>query len=196
MEDTKESNSNNNMPRPPIHDQRTMKEFLNPPRLSTPSCFMLPPNQDHVTIRPQVEPPRDRIVNRARASGVYALLEGLDVQEKIATIIRRLDDLEAKKVQKFQIANEGTMQPCLILKKRIKLSKRAFLTKQVIIGNKAPMKYKDPGCPTVSVQIGDTYVEKALLDLGVNVNLLPYSIYKQLGLGELKATTMTLSLAN
>ena len=54
MEDTKESNSNNNMPRPPIHDQRTMKEFLNPPRLSTPSCFMLPPNHDHVTIRPQV----------------------------------------------------------------------------------------------------------------------------------------------
>ena len=58
------------------------------------------------------------------------------------------------------------------------------------------MKYNDLGCPTVSVQIGDTYVEKALLDLGVNVNLLPYSIYKQLGLGELKATTMTLSLAN
>ena len=31
-----------------------MREFLNPPRLSTPSCFMLPPNQDHVTIQPQV----------------------------------------------------------------------------------------------------------------------------------------------
>ena len=44
------------------------------------------------------EPPRDRTVNRARTSGMYALLEGLDVQEKIATIIRRLDDLEAKKV--------------------------------------------------------------------------------------------------
>ncbi|RVW86938.1 hypothetical protein CK203_043548 [Vitis vinifera] len=58
------------------------------------------------------------------------------------------------------------------------------------------MKYKDLGCPSVSVQIGDTYVEKTLLDLGANVNLLPYSIYKKLGLGELKATTMTLSLAD
>ena len=58
------------------------------------------------------------------------------------------------------------------------------------------MKYKDLGCPFVSVQIGDTYVEKTLLDLGANVNLLPYSIYKKLGLGELKATTMTLSLAD
>ena len=46
------------------------------------------------------------------------------------------------------------------------------------------------------MQIGDTYVKKVLLDLGANVNLLPYSIYKQLGLGELKATTMTLSLVD
>ena len=37
-------------------------------------------------------------------------------------------------------------------------------------------------------------MEKALLDFGANVNLFPYSIYKQLGLGELKPTTITLSL--
>ena len=54
MEDTEEFNSNNNRPRPPVQGQRTMRELLNPPRLSTPSCFMLPPNQDHVTIQPQV----------------------------------------------------------------------------------------------------------------------------------------------
>ena len=39
-------------------------------------------------------------------------------------------------------------------------------------------------------------MDKALLDLGASVNLLPYSVYKQLGLGELKPTTITLSLAN
>ncbi|WJZ98617.1 hypothetical protein VitviT2T_017129 [Vitis vinifera] len=44
--------------------------------------------------------------------------------------------------------------------------------------------------------IGGTLVEKALLDLGASVNLLPYSIYKQLGLGELKPTPITLSLAD
>ncbi|RVW29309.1 Retrovirus-related Pol polyprotein from transposon 17.6 [Vitis vinifera] len=38
--------------------------------------------------------------------------------------------------------------------------------------------------------------EKALLDLGASVNLLPYSVYKQLGLGELKPTSITLSLAD
>ena len=44
------------------------------------------------------------------------------------------------------------------------------------------MKYKDPGSPTISVNIGGICVEKALLDLESSVNLLPYSIYRQLGL--------------
>ncbi|RVX11550.1 Retrovirus-related Pol polyprotein from transposon 297 [Vitis vinifera] len=44
------------------------------------------------------------------------------------------------------------------------------------------LEYKDPGSPTISVMIGGKVVEKALLDLGASVNLLPYSVYKQLGL--------------
>ena len=39
-------------------------------------------------------------------------------------------------------------------------------------------------------------MEKALLNLGVRVNLLPYSVYKQLGLRGLKLTSITLSLAD
>ena len=45
---------------------------------------------------------------------MYTLSEGLDVQAKFATIIRSLDDLEAKKVQEVQIVNEWIAQPCLI----------------------------------------------------------------------------------
>ena len=78
------------------------------------------------------------------------------------------------------------------------MSKKAFLTEQVssIIQCKSLVKYKDPGCPTISVMIGGTCVEKALLELGTSVNLLPYSVYKQLGLGELKPTSITLSLVD
>ena len=65
-----------------------------------------------------------------------------------------------------------------------------------IIECKTPVKYKDPECPTIPVNIGGTCVEKALLDLRASVNLLPFSMYKQLGLGELKPTTITLSLAD
>ena len=39
-------------------------------------------------------------------------------------------------------------------------------------------------------------MEKALLDLGASVNLLLYSMYKKIGLGELKPTSITLSLAD
>ena len=57
------------------------------------------------------------------------------------------------------------------------------------------MKYKDPGCPTILVDIGGICVEKALLDLGASVNLLPYSVYNQLEQRELKPTTITISMA-
>ena len=84
------------------------------------------------------------------------------------------------------------------VKRSLNVNKKVFLTEQVsaIIGNKTPVKYKDPGCPTISVNIGGTSVEKALLDLGASVNLLPYSMYQRLGLGELKPTSITLSLAD
>nr|CAN66441.1 hypothetical protein VITISV_011560 [Vitis vinifera] len=84
------------------------------------------------------------------------------------------------------------------IKRGLNMNKKAFLTEQVsaIIQCKSPLKYKDPGCPTISVMIGGKVVEKALLDLEASVNLLPYSIYKQLGLGELKPTSITLSLAD
>ena len=68
------------------------------------------------------------------------------------------------------------------MKRGLNVDKKAFLTEQVstIIQCKTPVKYKDPGCPTISVNIGGTCVEKALLDLGASVNLLPYSMYKKL----------------
>ncbi|RVW23652.1 hypothetical protein CK203_093957 [Vitis vinifera] len=73
------------------------------------------------------------------------------------------------------------------IKRGLTVNKKAFLTEQVsaILQCKSPLKYKDPGSPTISVMIGGKVVEKALLDLGASVNLLPYSVYKQLGLANL-----------
>ena len=85
-----------------------------------------------------------------------------------------------------------------IVKKGLDIDKKAFLTEQVssIIQCKTLVKYKDPESPTISVNIGGICIDKALLDLGACVNLLPYSVYKQLGLGELKPTNITLSLVD
>ena len=66
------------------------------------------------------------------------------------------------------------------VKRGLNIDKKVFLIEQVnvIIQYKTPVKYKDPDCPTISVNIEGTCVEKALLDLGASVNLLPYSVYK------------------
>ncbi|XP_050280722.1 uncharacterized protein LOC126721706 [Quercus robur] len=63
-------------------------------------------------------------------------------------------------------------------------------------GKNRPLMFKDPGCPTISCMIGNSKIEKVLLDLGASVNLLPYSVYEQLDLGELKPTFIILQLAD
>ncbi|XP_026445241.1 uncharacterized protein LOC113345782 [Papaver somniferum] len=84
------------------------------------------------------------------------------------------------------------------VKRKHNVQKKAFLTEQVssIHQHNTPPKYKDPRCPTISCIIGDFMIKQALLDLGASVNLLPFSVYEQFGLGGLKPTSVTLQLAD
>ena len=90
------------------------------------------------------------------------------------------------------------MKDLCTIKSKLNVHKKAFLTKQVsaIIQNNRHPKFKDPSCPTISCVMGNSKIEKALLDLGASVNLLPYLVYEQLGLGELKPTSLILQLAD
>ena len=65
-----------------------------------------------------------------------------------------------------------------------------IMTKELIT------KREDPGAFTIPCTIGMLQFAKALCDLGASINLMPYAIYKQLGLGEPKATTMRLLMAD
>jgi len=47
-----------------------------------------------------------------------------------------------------------------------------------------------------SCTIGQTEIGRALLNLGASTNLLPLSVYQQLGLGELSPTRVTIQLAD
>ncbi|RVW30825.1 hypothetical protein CK203_106528 [Vitis vinifera] len=58
-----------------------------------------------------------------------------------------------------------------IVKRGLNVNKKAFLTEQELVG-------------------------ESFVGLGSKLNLLPYFVYKQLGLGELKPTSITLSLAD
>ena len=153
-----------------------------------------PPREEQSISREQVKisipPPFPQALWRKKSS--VNQTEMLEVLRQVKVNIPLLDKIkQGPTYAKF-------LKDLCTVKRGLNVNKKAFLTEQVsaIIECKTPVKYKYPGCPTISVNIGGISVEKALLDLGASVNLLPYSMYKQLGLGELKPTSITLSLAD
>ena len=96
--------------------------------------------------------------------------EMLEVLRQVKVNIPLLDMI--KQVPTY----EKFLKDLCTVKRGLNVEKKAFLTEQVsaIIQCKTPVKYKDPGCPTISVNIGGTCVEKAIFDLGASVNLIPY----------------------
>ncbi|GJT16897.1 reverse transcriptase domain-containing protein [Tanacetum coccineum] len=87
-----------------------------------------------------------------------------------------------------------------LLRNKEKLEEIAITTVNVecsaIILNKVPEKLKDPGKFLISCALQELDRTIALANSGASINLLPHSIYKQLRLGALKPTRMTLELAN
>ncbi|CAH9097948.1 unnamed protein product [Cuscuta europaea] len=65
-----------------------------------------------------------------------------------------------------------------------------------ILQNKLPPKLKDPGSFTVPCSIGKIGEVRSLCDLGASINLMPHSLFKKLGVGELQPTTVALQLAD
>ncbi|CAN6687783.1 unnamed protein product [Malus baccata var. baccata] len=65
-----------------------------------------------------------------------------------------------------------------------------------ILQHKLPPKCKDPGSFTIPCVIGNTRFESAMLDLGAPINVMSYSIYASMNLGELKNDGVIIQLAD
>ncbi|CAL1413408.1 unnamed protein product [Linum trigynum] len=65
-----------------------------------------------------------------------------------------------------------------------------------ILQNKLPEKRKDPGSFTIPCMIGSLHIGKSLADLGASINVMPYKLFKKLGLGEPSDTRMSIQLAD
>ncbi|XP_070035501.1 uncharacterized protein [Nicotiana tomentosiformis] len=83
-------------------------------------------------------------------------------------------------------------------KRRLTKFETSALTEECTsrIQHKLPQKLKDPGNFTIPVKIGEIDVGRALCDLGASINLMPLSVFKQLGLRAPRPTTMLLQLAD
>ncbi|XP_070019495.1 uncharacterized protein [Nicotiana sylvestris] len=71
------------------------------------------------------------------------------------------------------------------------------MTHQVraIVHYMAP-KLEDPGAFTIPCTIGSADFAKALCDLGASINLTPYSVFKTLGIGQPRPTSIRLQMAD
>ena len=65
-----------------------------------------------------------------------------------------------------------------------------------VVLNQLPNKLKDPGSFSIPCTIGNVSIDRTLCDLGSSVSLMPYTIFKRLGLGELTPTSISLQLAD
>ena len=63
-----------------------------------------------------------------------------------------------------------------------------------VFQRRMPKKCADPGMVSIPCVIGETKFERAMLDLGASINVLPYSLYKSLGLGPLHETSIVVQL--
>ncbi|XP_075507541.1 uncharacterized protein LOC142544371 [Primulina tabacum] len=65
-----------------------------------------------------------------------------------------------------------------------------------ILQNKLPPKAKDPGSLSIPCTIGTSFFSKALFDLVASINLMLYSCFEKLKIGEVKPTTISLQLVD
>ena len=59
-----------------------------------------------------------------------------------------------------------------------------------------PPKLTDLGCFSIPCIIGNLKFDNVLRDLGASINLMPFSIFRAIGLGELKQTAVSLQLTD
>ncbi|XP_026384225.1 uncharacterized protein LOC113279773 [Papaver somniferum] len=190
-----------------LRSSKTLENLVEPPKDNSPAenetivdqTSSKDPNRPEISRSPSEEDIPDRVYippapfpQRLAKKKPSTYAENLDIFKQVKVNLPLLDAI------KHVPAMDKFLKEMCTAKRDASVHKKAFLTQQVssIISQKYPVKFKDPGCPTVTCVIGIQTIYNALLDLGASVNLLPFSVYEQLGLGEMKPTRITLQLAD
>ncbi|XP_075483669.1 uncharacterized protein LOC142523823 [Primulina tabacum] len=116
----------------------------------------------------------------------------LEIFKKIHINIPFADALE-------QMPNYAKFSKDVMSKKRkLQEFETVKLTEEcnAILERKLPQKLKDQGNFTIPCVIGGSRINRAICDLCASINLMPFSIYRTLELGEVKPSNITLQLAD
>ncbi|KAK4381604.1 hypothetical protein Sango_2951100 [Sesamum angolense] len=118
--------------------------------------------------------------------------EILDTFKKVEINIPLLDAIkQIPKYAKF-------LKELCTNKRKLKDKERIIFGKNIssVINRKLPEKCKDPGMFTLPCIIGNKRIERAMLDLGASINVMPYYVYQALNLSTLQDTNVIIQLAD
>ncbi|XP_024035502.1 uncharacterized protein LOC127899262 [Citrus sinensis] len=168
-----------------------MEQIKDTTRTSETGSAEIPQSQQSAPVKAYVPPiPFPQRLQKKKLDKQFSKF--LDVFKKLHINISFADALEQmRSYVKF-------MKEILSNKRKLEEHETVLLTKEstAILHNKLPPKLKDPGSFFIPCTIRNTYFDKALCDLGTSINLMPLFVFRKLGLGEPKATIVSLQLAD
>ncbi|XP_019248564.1 PREDICTED: uncharacterized protein LOC109227824 [Nicotiana attenuata] len=113
--------------------------------------------------------------------------------EMLVPVLIEVDESTELTEVRIQLAQEKTNK-----KKESKRGAEEVQEKtcSAIVTRPIAEKLSDPGSFTIPCTIGNYAFATALCDLGASINLMPLAIYKRLGIGRARPTSMLLQLAD
>ncbi|XP_057802483.1 uncharacterized protein LOC131017780 isoform X1 [Salvia miltiorrhiza] len=146
------------------------------PKVSIPQSLIAPPFPSRLAQNKRIEEEKDILEIFKKVEINLPLLDAIKQVPRYAKFLKELCS------KKMKFGNDA----------RIRVSENV----SAVLQRKLPQKCRDPGMFTIPCIIGNKTVERAMLDLGASINVMPYSMYKDLQLGPLKDTRVIIQLAD
>ncbi|XP_070004553.1 uncharacterized protein [Nicotiana sylvestris] len=136
---------------------------------------------------PIPRPPPPYPQRLAKKNGENQFKNFIDMMKSLSINVPLVEALE-------QMPGYAKFMEHLVKKKRSMNCETIKMT-HVIVHSMAP-KLEDLGTFTIPCTIGSANFAKAICDLGASINLMPYSVFKTLGIGKPRPTSMRLQMAD
>ncbi|XP_070029214.1 uncharacterized protein [Nicotiana sylvestris] len=158
------------------------------------------PSKDHIVDIPEPvmqkakapmpRPPSPYPQRLAKQNGENQFKKFIDMMKSLSINVPLVEALE-------KMPGYAKFMKDLVIKKKSMNCETTKTTHQVseIVHSRAP-KLEDPGAFIIPCTIGSAEFAKALCDLGESINLMPYSVFKTLRIGQPRPTSMTLQMAD
>ncbi|CAL9011422.1 unnamed protein product, partial [Prunus brigantina] len=111
---------------------------------------------------------------------IYDILSKVNINLPLLDVVKQIPAYG--KFIKHLITHKLNFAPS----EEVKLNKNV----SAVLQRKLPPKLEDPGSFDIPINIGDKKVGRAMLDLGASINVMPYSVYQELGLEGMKKTSI------